>query len=106
MSTIYVTAGDNRTITLAVTRSGVAVNLTGASFTFEAEGPTTEIAKSSAVAEEAAITSAVGGLAEIYLVPADTSAVVAREELDIVVKLTTAARGVETIAIDRMVVTP
>jgi hypothetical protein len=106
MSTIYVTAGDNRTLSLVVTRSDVAVDLTGASLTFTAEGPVTSIAKSSADSAEIDITSAAGGLAEIYLLPADTSEVVKREDLDIVVKLTTAARGVETITTCRIVVTP
>jgi uncharacterized FAD-dependent dehydrogenase len=106
MSTIYVTAGDNRTLPLAVTRSNVAVNLTGASVTFTATGPVTEIAKSSAVPAEAVITAPATGGAEIYLVPADTSAVVEREELDIVVKIETPARGIETITYCRMIVTP
>jgi len=52
------------------------VNITGATLTFSVKNdpndPTALISKSTAVITEVALTTPVNGLAEIYLLPADT----------------------------------
>lgn len=76
MSDFTMTRGDNRTLKLTITSGGVAVNLTGASLSFTARMDypnAVVITKTSADAAQLAITNAAGGLAEVYLKPADTS---------------------------------
>jgi hypothetical protein len=69
--------GDHKTFELSVKDSdNVAVNITGATLTFSVKNdpndPTALISKSTAVVTEIALTTPVNGLAEIYLLPADT----------------------------------
>lgn len=110
MSDFTMTRGDNRTIEVAVTSDGAAVNLTGASLTFTARmdySAPVLVTKSSATASEITVTNAAGGLAEVYLIPADTSALPHATVYPVYdVQLTQAAGTVTTVVRGKITVNP
>jgi hypothetical protein len=95
MSRIEMVAGDTRTLNLAVTRDGVAADLTGAFLWFVARGRVTSISKDSD--SGIVIDDAVGGLATITLDPSDTSGASATETLHVEVQMRTASGAIETV---------
>jgi len=79
---LTIAKGENSTVNLQVSDdTGAAVNITGSTITLTVKDDTDESAvrlqKVSTNPSEITITDAVGGLAEVYFVPADTVAIIA-----------------------------
>lgn len=96
--TVY--RGTSKTFVLTVTDAdGKPVNLTGARVVFTVKGRIEEqvplLQKTSDNASQVLITGAAGGVAEIYLVPADTARMTARPYVfDVFVQLSSGKRYV------------
>jgi hypothetical protein len=87
MSELEMYRGDDESFDIAVTKDGIAVDLTGASIRFTAKRRATDvdleavIAKTSAVAGGIVVTNALGGIARVDIVPADTEDLTASARL-------------------------